>query len=57
MFHFFTRNWGKNNKKNFQCVEMGNDILIYINIKEVFFGSLIKSTDAFVNILPKCDDF
>ena len=56
MFHFFTRNWGKNNKKNFQCVEMGNDILIYINIKEVFFGSLIKSTDAF-NILPKCDDF
>ena len=33
---FFTRDWEKNNKKHFQSVEIGNDILIYINIKRVF---------------------
>ena len=33
---FFTRNWEKNNKMHFQNVEIGNDILIYINIKRVF---------------------
>ena len=32
----FTRNWKKNNKKYFQSVEIGNDMLIYINIKRVF---------------------
>ena len=30
----FTRDWEKN-KKHFQIVEIGNDILIYINIKQV----------------------
>ena len=29
-----TRDWEKNNKKYFQCIEIGN-ILIYINIKRV----------------------
>ena len=43
-FIFFTRDWGKNNKKHFHSVEIGNDILIYIKIKQVFFDSLIKST-------------
>ena len=33
---FFTRDWEKNNKKHFYSVEVGNDILIYINIKRVF---------------------
>ena len=33
---FFTRDWEKNNKKYFQSVEIGNDILIYINLKRVF---------------------
>ena len=36
MFHFFTRGWEKNNKKHFHIVEIGNDILIYTNIKRVF---------------------
>ena len=36
MLHFFTRNWKKNNKKYFRSVEIGNDILIYVNIKRVF---------------------
>ena len=36
MFHFFTRDWEKNNKKHFHSVEMENDILVYINIKRVF---------------------
>ena len=44
MFHFFRRDWEKNNKTRFHSVEIRNDILIYINIKRVFFGSLIKST-------------
>ena len=35
MLHFFTRDWKKNNKKQFPSVEIGNDILIYINIKRV----------------------
>ena len=43
MFRFF-RDWEKNNKKIFHSVEIGNDIHIYINIKRVFFDSLIKST-------------
>ena len=44
MFHFFTRDWGKNSKKYLHSVEIGNDILIYIKIKRVFFDSLIKSS-------------
>ena len=44
MFYFFTRGCEKNNKKHFYSVEIGNDIHIYINIKGVFFDSLIKST-------------
>ena len=35
-FIVFTRDWKKNNKKQFPSVEIGNDILIYINIKRVF---------------------
>ena len=35
-FSFFTRDWEKNNKKHFHSVEIGNDILIFINIKRVF---------------------
>ena len=34
MFHFFTRDGEKNNKKHFHSIEIGNDI-IYINIKRV----------------------
>ena len=30
--------------KNWIYVEIGNDIALYINIKQVFFDSLIKST-------------
>ena len=41
---FFTRDLGKNNKKHFHSVEIGNDILICSNIKQVFFDSSIKST-------------
>ena len=41
---FLIREWEKNNEKHFHSVEIGNDILIYINIKRVFFDSLIKST-------------
>ena len=43
-FIYFTGDWGKNNKENFHSVEIGNDIFIYINVKQVFFDSLIKST-------------
>ena len=43
-FIYFTRDWGKNNKEHFHSVEIGNDIFIYINVKQVFFDSLIKST-------------
>ena len=32
MLHFFTRDWNKNNKKQFLCVEIGNDILILYEI-------------------------
>ena len=39
---FFTKYWEKNNKKHFHSVEIGNDILIYINKKQVFFDSLVK---------------
>ena len=44
IFLFFTRDWEKNNKNHFHSVEIGNDVVIYINIKQVFFDSLIKST-------------
>ena len=33
---FFTRHWKKNNKKQLPSVEIGNNILIYVNIKRVF---------------------
>ena len=36
MLHFLTRDCKKNNKKQFPSVEIGNDILIYTNIKRVF---------------------
>ena len=35
-FLFFKQDWEKNNKKHFHVVEIGNYILIYINIKWVF---------------------
>ena len=35
-FIFLKRDWKKSNKKQFPSVEIGNDILIYINIKRVF---------------------
>ena len=35
-FIFFKRDWKKNKKKQVPTVETGNDILIYINIKQVF---------------------
>ena len=41
--HFFARDWEKNKKKHFHSVEIGNDILVFINIKRVFFDSLNKS--------------
>ena len=44
MYIYFTKYWEKNNKKHFHSVEIGNDILIYINKKQVFFDSLVKST-------------
>ena len=44
MFHFFKRDWEKKNKKHFHSVEIQNDIFNYINIKRVFFDSLIEST-------------
>ena len=44
MFHFFKRDWEKKNKKHFHSVEIQNDILNCINIKRVFFDSLIEST-------------
>ena len=43
MFHSFYKRLEKNNKKHLHSVKTGNDILIYINIKQVFFDSLIKS--------------
>ena len=36
-FIFFTRDWKKNNKKQFPSVEIGNDF-IYINIKTSVLG-------------------
>ena len=33
---YFSRDCEKNDKKYFQSVEIGNNILIYINIKRVF---------------------
>ena len=33
MSHFVTRDWQKNNKKHFDSVEIGNDVLIYTNNK------------------------
>ena len=39
----YIRGYEKNKKKHFHSVEIGNYILIYINIKIVFFDSLIKS--------------
>ena len=36
-FIFFTRDWEKKNKKHFQSVAIENDILVFINIKRVFF--------------------
>ena len=44
IYIYFTKYWEKNNKKHFHSVEIGNDILIYINKKQVFFDSLVKST-------------
>ena len=35
-FILLTRDWEKHSKKNFQSVEIEQDILIYINIKRVF---------------------
>ena len=43
---FFTRDWLKNNKKYFYSVEIGNYILVFINIKQVSFDSLTKSTEC-----------
>ena len=43
-FIFFARDWEKNKKKHFHSVEIGNDILVFINIKREFLDSLIKST-------------
>ena len=44
MFHFFTRDWEKNNKRYFQSVEIRNDILIYININECYRRIFITHT-------------
>ena len=35
-FIFFTWDWKKNNRKHFLSVEIGSDILIYVNTKQVF---------------------
>ena len=35
-FTFVTRDWKKNNEKQFPSVEIVNNVLIYINIKRVF---------------------
>ena len=53
MFHFFARYWEKNKKKDFHSAEIGNDILVFINIKRVLFDSSIKST---VYILIFCQN-
>ena len=34
-FFFFTKDWEKKNKKHFHRVEIGNNILIDINMKRV----------------------
>ena len=36
MLSFFKRDWKKKSKKQLASVEIGNDILIYINIEPVF---------------------
>ena len=43
MFNLFYKRLGEDNKKNFHSVEIRNFILIYTNIKKVFFDFLIKS--------------
>ena len=43
MFNLFYKRLGEDNKKNFHSVEIRNFILIYTNIKRVFFDFLIKS--------------
>ena len=43
MFNLFYKRLGKDNKKHFHSVEIRNYILIYTNIKRVFFDFLIKS--------------
>ena len=35
-FIFFTRYWERNNQNHFHNVEIGNDVLIYINKKQMF---------------------
>ena len=57
MCHFFTRDWEKNNKKHFQSTEIGNDVLIYINIKLVFqmeidYTLLVKPYNAWIQLDP-----
>ena len=44
MFHFFLQENGRRRTKSIFSVEIGNYILIYVNIKRVFYDSLIKST-------------
>ena len=46
MPHLFTRDWKNNNKKQFQNVEIGNDILIYISIKRIFQIEIDFTIDA-----------
>ena len=48
MSHFFARDWEKYNKTYFHSIEIGNNILVFINIKQIFFDSLIKSTVYFL---------
>ena len=48
MSHFFVRDWEKYKKTYFHSIETGNNILVFINIKQVFFDSLIKSTVYFL---------
>ena len=43
MFNLFYKRLGEDNKKHFHSVEIRNFILIYTNIKRVFFDFLIKS--------------
>ena len=46
MLHLFTRDWKNNNKKQFQNVEIGDDILIYISIKRIFQIEIDFTIDA-----------